>query len=159
VKSLIVFFALSLVLLGHPSHLRAADPIKEINARVEKILQQIKSEDLPVLNVKYDYKQPTEGVPPSFKFYFNRHDEKLVACEIHIGHETWAKSIGYYFDFDGHPMKYRETSSHQDPQKAWGIIFGAGGKVLWKNTDAPHLSPKDIQDLYSLLRERLAAVH
>ncbi len=130
--------------------------VAEINDKVEKIQKriQVKNKDLPHLDVAYDYNDATEGVPPGFKFYFDAESQKLTACLIHVGHETWSHDFSYYFDEQENVLKYLDVifgDENKSPRSA--IIYGKDGKPLWKNVDAPRLEPAEIRTLYRALQK------
>jgi hypothetical protein len=135
------------------AELRAASPVEEINAKVDKIDKLIKNGDktLPSIETSYDFKNATEGVPPQFSFFFDSGTSKLVVCKIHVGHETWAKEFFYYFDENEDIQKYLEVvpaSLFGPSASRSAIIYGKNGKVLWQNLEtAPHQTPEEIKDL------------
>jgi hypothetical protein len=139
------------------AELRAASPVEEINAKVDKIDKLIKNGDktLPSIETSYDFKNATEGVPPQFSFFFDSGTSKLVVCKIHVGHETWAKEFFYYFDENEDIQKYLEVvpaSLFGPSASRSAIIYGKNGKVLWQNLEtAPRQTPEEIKDLYEAL--------
>ncbi|MCL2021511.1 MAG: hypothetical protein FWG81_05305 [Betaproteobacteria bacterium] len=154
----IIIGILAFMLLGNVG-LQAAT-IEEINAKVDRINKQIKDKDisLPSIETRYDYIDPTESVPPEFSFFFDIDTGKLVACRVHVGHETWAKQFFYYFDENEKIMKYLEIippgyGSGPEPYRA-AIIYNAKGKVLWDNYQAPpRHTPEAIKALYRTLHD------
>jgi hypothetical protein len=154
----------SVSLVGWPSALgadRITDPtrsIKDINAKVAMIEKQISAKGLPHLDTQYEYDEATEVSPPSFKFFFSPEDDVLIACEVHVGHETWGHTFTYYFDSDGSPLKYREAVlGREDKPEPRAIIYDSKGGVLWKNVDEARLAPQEIVLLYKLLSKRSQA--
>jgi hypothetical protein len=146
---------LAFMLLGNVA-LKAAT-IEQINARVDRINQRINDADktLPSIETYYEYNDATEGAPPRFSFFFDEKD-KLVACMVRVGHETWSKEFFYYFDRNEKIMKYLEVIPPNnglgpEPGRA-AIIYGDGGKVLWDNLHAPpRQTPETIKALYKAL--------
>lgn len=129
--------------------------VDEVNVGVAKIEKELGI--LSFLNVEYNYNDATEGVPPSFKFYFAG-KEKLVACRVHIGYEVWSRDITYYFDAEEKPMKYLvKDSGRPDESKPTAVIYGKKGEVLWENMDLPQLSPQEILTLFKMNQKRLKA--
>lgn len=130
--------------------------IKNVNSQVARLAARIQKKELPYLEVANQGGEPTEGVPPSFKFFFDPKDESLQACEVWVGHETWGSRFSYYFGPDGKPLKYLETiSDRPDHPEPKAILYDADGSVLWKNMQDPRLKTEDISSLYRLLRSRL----
>jgi hypothetical protein len=133
--------------------------VTAINAVVAAIDKQIDAKELDSLVVEYQMTDATEGVPPSFKFFYDAKTNGLIACEIHVGHETWSKNFRYYFDPAGAPLKYREqVIGREDKPAPVAIIYGPQSKILWKNVvGPPPLKPAAIMDLYATLSKRLEA--
>lgn len=152
-----VLFCLSAALLV-AAVARAAEPgpaVEAVNKKVDAIEKRLsKGGDLPHIDTSYEYEDATEGVSPGFKFFFDSKSERLVACKIHVGHETWSKDFTYYFDEDGGLLKYLEVvSGREDNPPRAAIIYGKGGKSLWHNLDAPRLTPEKIKAIYKSLQE------
>jgi len=122
----IIIGLLALLFFGG-AEVRAASTVEEINVKVDKIDKRINDKDdsLPSIETSYDYKEPTEGVPPQFSFFFDRETRKLVACRVHVGHETWAKEFSYYFDENEDIMKYLEVipASESGPEASRAAII------------------------------------
>jgi hypothetical protein len=154
-KAIVKRIIISLTLLSFGSAgLPAASAVEEINAKVDKIDKLIKNKDktLPSIETSYDFKDATEGVPPQFSFFFDSGTSKLVACKIHVGHETWGKDFVYYFDEKEDIQKYLEVvprSEFGPAASRSAIIYGKDGKVLWKNLQSPpRQAPEAIRALY-----------
>ncbi|MCL2713355.1 MAG: hypothetical protein FWD68_01850 [Alphaproteobacteria bacterium] len=130
--------------------LRAASLVEEINAKVEGIDKRIKDGDFGILSV--EQKIESEGAPPSFSFYYDRGTERLIACEVSVGFETWSRQYFYYFDDNENVMKYLEvipasTLGGPGPRRE-GMIFGKD-EVLWTNLQQPPRQPPGtIKELY-----------
>lgn len=147
----------ALITSGQVAAADRPESVKKINAVVAAIDKQIEANELSFLQVEYKTKEPTEGVPPSFKFFYAE-DGKLVSCEVHVGHETWAKVFNYYFDASEMPLKYKETVIGREDKPAPGaIIYGGKGHILWKNMEETRVVPKDIVDIYHSITKRLDA--
>jgi len=152
----IVISLLALLFFGGVE-LRAASTVEEINVKVDTIDKRIKDKDktLPSIETSYDYKDATEGVPPQLSFFFDIETKKLVACMVHVGHETWSKEFSYYFDENEDIMKYLEvvpTSESGPSASRAAIIYGKDRKVLWENLQAsPRQAPEKIKALYQAL--------
>jgi len=148
--------------------LQAAISLEDINNKVDKVERRIEKHDktLPSIEVTYDYKDATEGVPPQFSFFFDIETGKLVACKIHVGFETWSRDVAYYFNENEEIEKYLEIV----PQSKYGpsahrsaIIYGKNGKVLWTNMNGglpreppdPRETPDTIKTLFHELRDAL----
>jgi hypothetical protein len=83
---------------------------------------------------------------------YTRRDSKLIAVIITVGHETWGNTFTYYFDDKQRIMKYSKTcGGRPDCEPKTAIIYGADGKVLWKNTEAPYASPSRIVVLFEAI--------
>jgi hypothetical protein len=128
--------------------------VEQINATVEQIDKRISAQELPSIEANYDYKDATEGAPPSFSFFFDVRTSKLVACIVSVGHETWVKQFYYYFDENEKIIKYLEVIPPSDAGPATSrtaIIYDGNGKVLWKDIQAPRQMPNSIKTLYKSL--------
>lgn len=166
-KLLIAFY------LFLPALAIAADnvAVKKIDEEVTALDRRISSGDqsLPFLKVAYDFLNVTEGVPPSFVFYFEQKPAKearggvrnvLRAGKTHVGHEVYSNDYDYYFDSEGRPMKYLFRDSglaSRGPAKRLAVFYDKSGKVIWKSTSdlSPILSLDKIQELFSSLDESL----
>ena len=133
------------------------DPVQVVNQKVAEIDQAIQDEALPSIAIQEEVE--SEGVPPSYKLYTRGAGGKLVAAIVTVGHETWGNTFAYYFDDQQRIMKYSKScQGRPDCEAKTAIVYGPAGKVLWKNTNAPHAPPARIVALFELitgLREQL----
>ena len=138
--------------------------MEDINKKIDEVERRIEKHDktLPSIEVTYDYKDVTEGVPPQFSFFFDVNTGKLVACKIHVGFETWSRDVAYYFDENEEIEKYLEIVPHsKNGPSAYrsAIIYGKNGKVLRTNmngglrkeTRDPIAAPDTIKALFHAL--------
>jgi hypothetical protein len=152
-----ISISLLTLLLFSGVELRAGATVGEINGKVDKIDKRIKDKDktLPSIETSYDFKDATEGVPPQFSFFFDSGTSKLVACMIHVGHETWGKDFIYYFDENEDIQKYLEivpASKFGPSASRSAIIYDKDGKVLWQNLQTPpREAAEKIKALYQAL--------
>ena len=134
-----------------PKDKKSAAEVTEVNSKVSRLEQQIKSQQtgdqgIFVLEVSHGATN-TEGVPPSFKYYYEFQGEKpvLCACRIHVGHETWSNDFDYFFDSNEKVLKYRKlVKGREDKPEPLAIIYSKSGAVIWKNTEKPNLEPIEI---------------
>jgi hypothetical protein len=143
--------------------------INSINNDVAQLELKISKSDisLPSLNIDYNFYNATEGVPPSFKFYFERKksgsDEKMIlrVCKIHVGHEVFSIDYIYYFDELGAPLKYLQVDSGVNgepsaPASREGIIYGKDKKIIWSSKNIqPKVSFQEITSLFTILDKNL----
>lgn len=154
--------------LGGANNIPAVQKINEEVARLEKkIAAQDKT--LPTLKVQYDDHDATEGVPPNFDFYYEQRvsgsaeTSVLRVSKTHVGKETFSVDHVYYFDSQGHPMKYLVVNSGVTgeggfPASRDAIFYDPSGKVIWQSSTelAPPLSFKQILDLFGSLDNSLS---
>lgn len=170
-KKLISGFLTAMVIVLFPFHVLSQnktasskiDPalesqIKEINKITARLETQIDSNLLfPFIESKINYSNPTEGVPPEIRFYFN--DKNLLtAAEIHVGFETWGKTFYYFFDEKEKIMKYLcviqgGPAGPGLSKERSAVIFNPEGKIIWKNMDDENIGLEKILKLFKLLRE------
>lgn len=144
--------------LGSPQDTATAALIKKTNSEVSNLDKKLKSNELQSLKVEYHITQPTDGVAPSFTFYFEDKQDKniLRVCLVRVGHETWSKFFYFYYDAHGKPIKYLEKiSGREDNPAPRAILYGASAKILWKNTERPRLSPNQVAALFNQLTTKL----
>ena len=143
--------------------------LKIINTDVAALDKRIADEDpsLPILKVSYDFLRPTEGVPPSFTFYFEtrqdgpRDKSTLRVCKIHVGREVYAVEYSYYFDGNGKPLKYLLTNSGvapETPSSRDAILYGKSSEVIWNpNKIEPPFPVSKILEIFRSLDTSLSA--
>ncbi len=143
--------------------------IDAVNGVVDRLEERILKRDknLPSLNSEYDFHDATEGVPPSFKCYFETEKTEkseptiLRACKVHVGHEVYSVDHIYYFDEASRPMKYLVVSSGISgeggmPASRKGIIYDKSGRIVWSSTgvSAP-MTFKEVKAVFTALNGAL----
>ena len=143
--------------------------IKEINTAVDVLEKRISEFDkaLPMLKVGYDFQEPTEGVPPDLKFYFEtkksglKEKSVLRVFKTHVGREVYSVDRAYYFDENGQPMKFLEVNSGISgesgfPSSRRGIIYDKSGNKIWSSPEAGiPMSFKDVSNIFDTLDKGL----
>lgn len=130
---------------------RESNDLKQVNAQVADVDRDIERGAYPFVTV--DETVPSEGVPPKIAFHYEPKQMRLVAITISVGHETWSSEFRYYFYPDGKPMKYTKAiKDRPDRPGKEGVIWSAGGAVLWKNCDGPRVSPARLVQLFGQLQ-------
>ncbi|MBN8542067.1 MAG: hypothetical protein J0L82_16865 [Deltaproteobacteria bacterium] len=144
--------------------------IDAINSSADRLEKRISERDksLPSLNVEYDFRDATEGVPPNIKCFFEtKKTEKsersvLRVCKIHIGHEVYSVIHTYYLDESGRPMKYLVVNSGISgdggmPASREGVIYDKSGRIVWSSTGGAKspMTFKEIIGLFSSLNNAL----
>jgi hypothetical protein len=145
--------------------------VKKINEEVTDLEKKIAAQDksLPTLKVQYDYHDATEGIPPTFDFYYDQRGSSsaetsvLRVSKTHVGKEVFSVDHIYYFDSQGRPMKYLVTNSGVTgeggfPASRDAIFYDPSGKVIWQSSTelTPPLSFKKILDLFRSLDNSLS---
>ena len=121
------------------------DPVAEVNARVARIDESLRSESASSVVVSSD--GPIEGRPPEIRFSVLA--GRLVAARVSSGHETWTSRVTVYFYDDGRPMKYlRSISGRVDAPPRQAILYAPNGQVLWRNVDEPLVDPAGLRAAY-----------
>jgi len=93
----------------------------------------------------------SEGSPPTYKFYTK--DNLLVAAIINVGHETWSNSYHYYYNNHKIVKYLKSTQGRIDNPPRKAIIYASNGKIIWKNEDAPSVSPDSVLTIFKLFTE------
>ncbi len=131
-----------LILMASGQSSFASDDMERINLKVKQILRDIEKDEFPVVVMRFD-NLVSEGSPPDFKFYYK--NDKLIACQIDVGHETWGIRFSYFFDEDGRIIKYlKEVSSRPDNPPRKAIFYDKKGDVIWSNIKKPPVKAEEI---------------
>ena len=121
------------------------DPIQQVNAQVAEISDAIASGELAV--VEMNEVVESEGSPPDLKFYYRQ--DRLLAVQVDVGHETWSNRFSFYFYENGQIMKFLKTTlDRPDNPPKLAVIYEPDGSVLWKNTDDTYIDPDELKALF-----------
>ena len=142
--------------------------IKSVNAAVDSLETRIKNKDetLALLAVEYQGQSEGEGVPPSFKFYFenkkvgSKDKSVLRVAKTHIGHEVYSVDRAYYFDENGQAMKFLEVNSGVaeagQSSSREGIIYEKSGRKIWSSSKAAApISMIDVRSMFEVIEKNL----
>ncbi len=141
----------------------AAPSLKElaaIDAQVTALKKKVADKALPRVEVTMDYPNGTEGVPPIVTFFFEDAAERRVlrVCTVHVGHETWATDVAYYFGPGGEPLAYVVIGGPPPEPKSPGVVYyGAHGVELRRSVEHTFLEPKAVVSWFESLGKNLDA--